>query len=537
MKKMTVYRKTALLLAAVMSMSLCSGVTTGAQEVAGKTDNPNVGEISGTIPNVKATWDCVWFGSYPQAEIVESAESYAAVEQSILEDGDIIEDAGLYQSLKNAEDGQWEGGDITLDGQKYRRIKSSDVVGLRLGTVDYKWESDDTSYHYFKYEPVKWRVLKVDGNQAFLLSDTALDTQVHGTPVQWEGCGIRRWLNGNTTENDKLYVTKSFIESAFDEKEKAAIVETDVVNAPNSEYLTSGGSDTKDKIFLLSESESSEDSARAYGFGIPASESAVTRKSKSSTYAKAMGIQFKATDTAKGFSAWWLRTPGHSIASSSRSMETGNIGSDARTLDTTTGVRSALNLDLSSGSGACYAGKVCSDGTVEETPAEDNEAIDNLGNPKTQYASGKIGTRLKVPMTKEGLNGVETAIWDCVWFGSYPQAEVVASTDAYNAIAKDRLGSVELIEDAELYKKLTDAQDNDWEGNDVTLDGERYRRIKKADATYGSGPHYTWEDDVTYHYFKYEPIKWRVFNVDKERAFLFTDVVLDTQGYNVLQLW
>ena len=63
MKKMTAYRKTALLLAAVMSMSLCSGFTTGAQEVAGKTDNPNVGEISGTIPNVKATWDCVWFGS------------------------------------------------------------------------------------------------------------------------------------------------------------------------------------------------------------------------------------------------------------------------------------------------------------------------------------------------------------------------------------------------------------------------------------------------------------------------------------------
>ena len=62
--------------------------------------------------------------------------------------------------------------------------------------------------------------------------------------------------------------------------------------------------------------------------------------------------------------------------------------------------------------------------------------------------------------------------WDCVWFGSYPQAEVVESADAYTAIAQERLEAVELIEDAGLYKKLTDAQDNTWEGNDITLEGK-----------------------------------------------------------------
>ena len=219
MKKMTAYRKTALLLAAVMSMSLCSGFTAGAQEVAGKTGNPNAGEISRTVPNVKATWDCVWFGSYPQAEIVESAESYAAVEQSILEDGDIIEDAGLYQKLKNAEEGQWEGGDITLDGQKYRRICSTDISCTAPQNVAYKWESEGSTYHYFKYEPVKWRVLKVSGNQALLLSDIALDTMPYNaaTDNKWENSAIRKWINGYEMTNNELskFKTKNFIGSAF----------------------------------------------------------------------------------------------------------------------------------------------------------------------------------------------------------------------------------------------------------------------------------------------------------------------------------
>ena len=245
----------------------------------------------------------------------------------------------------------------------------------------------------------------MSGNQALLLSDIALDTMPYNVAIdnKWENSAIRKWINGYEMTSDELskFKTKNFIGSAFSETEKLAIVKSDVENVPNSEYLISAGGDTQDQIFLLSESETSGDSARDYGFGIPTSESAATRLSKSSTYAKAMGIQFKATDATKGFSAWWLRTPGWDTYSVTRCMDTGNVSSDTSRAHVMTGVRSALNLNLSSGSGVCYAGKVCSDGTVEEIPVEDNEAIDNLGNPKTQYASGKIGTRLKAPTIKE----------------------------------------------------------------------------------------------------------------------------------------
>lgn len=49
----------------------------------------------------KVTWDCVWFGAYPQSEVTS---------------GDI------YNKLKNAKG--WDGNnDIVIDGNKYRRLK------------------------------------------------------------------------------------------------------------------------------------------------------------------------------------------------------------------------------------------------------------------------------------------------------------------------------------------------------------------------------------------------------------------------------
>ena len=56
----------------------------------------------------------------------------------------------------------------------------------------------------------------------------------------WEKSNIRGWLN------DKFY------NSAFTEEEKSKIKETLLVNEDNDDYMTLGGKDTTDKIFLLS---------------------------------------------------------------------------------------------------------------------------------------------------------------------------------------------------------------------------------------------------------------------------------------------
>ena len=50
-----------------------------------------------------------------------------------------------------------------------------------------------------RYEPIKWRVLNRNGNDALLLADVALDDQKYNTDyakVTWETSSMRSWLNG-----------------------------------------------------------------------------------------------------------------------------------------------------------------------------------------------------------------------------------------------------------------------------------------------------------------------------------------------------
>ena len=96
-----------------------------------------------------------------------------------------------------------------------------------------------------KKQPIKWRVLSVDGDDAFLLADQNLDCQPYNTDdtaVTWENCSLRKWLN------------QDFMNAAFTEEEQNAILETEVVN---ENYNTAQGkmeqeTTTKDRIYLLS---------------------------------------------------------------------------------------------------------------------------------------------------------------------------------------------------------------------------------------------------------------------------------------------
>ncbi len=107
MKKAITCRLTAVLLAAVMCAGLCAESIVHAQEVSGQSatvhslKNPD-GDIDLSAEGgYRTTWDCIWFGSYPQAEVVESAELYGEVDEYAMKDGDIIEDPQLYQELSS----------------------------------------------------------------------------------------------------------------------------------------------------------------------------------------------------------------------------------------------------------------------------------------------------------------------------------------------------------------------------------------------------------------------------------------------------
>ena len=227
------------------------------------------------------TWDCVWFGRYPQSQVDPAAEQ------------------PLWYALEHT--GGWDANNVVmLDGVEYVRMGAS------------------SNYKYYRFEPIKWRVLEVNGDTALLLSDLALDRQLYHTSetsITWEKSTIRSWLNGYSSGSNSSgidYSRSNFIDTAFSASEQAAIKNTNVVNENNSSYGTSGGKDTCDKLFLLSESEVCQgDQAAAYGFARNAATCDESRRCKSSAYAKARGVFNSSSTTYAGNTWWWLRSPGN----------------------------------------------------------------------------------------------------------------------------------------------------------------------------------------------------------------------------------
>ena len=68
-----------------------------------------------------------------------------------------------------------------------------------------------------------------------------------------------------------------------------------------------------------------------------------------------------------------------------------------------------------------------------------------------------------------------------------------------------------------------------WEDNgDGYVGKNKYRRVARKDVKYPSNR----ENNQEYRYFKYEPVKWRVLNVDGEKALLVADKALDLKLYH-----
>lgn len=326
-------------------------------------NNPRIVADSSMEAGQRVTWDCVWFGAYPQSEVTGGS---------------------IYTTLKNATD--WdENNDIVINGSKYRRLRGEDAMyagnGMEYGYYD--WNNNYKIYHYFKYEPIKWRVLSTTGNDAFLLSDIALDDQKYNTndtSVTWETSSIRSWLNGydlSMNQPGTDYSKKNFINTAFTSSQKNAIYTTNIVNSNNIIWKTAGGSDTSDKIFLLSESEIyNTDTAAQYGFVKDSDIYDEARRSYCSVYAYAMGVQRYGINEGKkeynGENDWWLRSPGGDskeavIGNLYGNVYAGGIGVHYSTV----GVRPALHLNLAFSNQYSYAGTVCSNGTKNEVAAPD----------------------------------------------------------------------------------------------------------------------------------------------------------------------
>ena len=334
-------------------------------------NNPRTVADSFMNAKQKVTWDCVWFGAYPQSEVTS---------------GDI------YNKLKNAT-GWDENNDIVIDGNKYRRLKGEDATYYNTKRVlnYYDWIEDYSTYHYFKYEAIKWRVLNVSNGGALLLADQALDSQRYNQnseDITWEKSSIRSWLNAQDTINNQEginYRKGNFLNEAFFLSEQAGILPRNIANKNNATYNTSGGNNTLDKIFLLAETQICGLDAKKYGFIMDHSIDDEARQSKCAEYAFAMGCyKFVETKYAENVN-WWLRSPGGSSKAALKIDYDGRSRTGGSSIDSIEAIRPALYLKISSSNLYSYAGTVCSDGIINEEPAptrvyQDTTSSGNTGN-------------------------------------------------------------------------------------------------------------------------------------------------------------
>ena len=192
-------------------------------------------------------------------------------------------------------------------------------VGETIEFGNYPQDKDGTE------KPIEWIVMKNEGNQVLLLSKYVLDAKSYNEEwedVTWETSDIRQWLN------NEFYTT------AFNKAEKAKIQTSLIKNEDNSENGTSGGNDTEDKVFLLSEKEAetlfSNDDERI---------------AKATGYAEKSGADVNEEKAAW----WWLRSPGDDSDSAAVVYYDGWVGGDGSDVySSDAGVRPALHLNLQS---------------------------------------------------------------------------------------------------------------------------------------------------------------------------------------------
>ena len=96
----------------------------------------------------------------------------------------------------------------------------------------------------YEKEPIKWRVLHIDENDnALVMADRNIDCNNYNETnrnITWEECTLRSWLNGydaSANMDNVDYTADNFIDTAFTEDEKEAII-------------SASETDTEDKIYL-----------------------------------------------------------------------------------------------------------------------------------------------------------------------------------------------------------------------------------------------------------------------------------------------
>mgnify|MGYP000634640098 FL=1 len=227
---------------------------------------------------------------------------------------------------------------VIYNGTKYLGVQMNDyrasgVYSLRSYVMDNGYFTFNV--YWFKYEPIKWRILTTNENSAYIMSDIALDSfsiqpdrkeenrdglyasynNSTGVPDgtyanNWEYCFLRGWLN------------ETFYNEVFNGLQKEIIKTSHLDNTARSSnpndypkyygYGENAGKnkfadqckDTDDKIFLLSLRDIT---TTAYGFNKDVKAEDPARNLQATDFAKLHGAPMNTND--KKYVTWYTRSP------------------------------------------------------------------------------------------------------------------------------------------------------------------------------------------------------------------------------------
>lgn len=230
-------------------------------------------------------------------------------------------------------------------------------------------------------QPIRWRVLSVDGDDAFLISDKVLlcssPTNLNwGELVTWENSNIRKLLNG------------TFLSQAFSAEERDAIYSTIVENNVHPYFKTTCGENTIDKVYCLSYEETVDAKYGLYGFNSNDTRG-LSRSADVTTYAYG----------GKELSFYWLRTTGREATNYYRQwlgikIDSGRLHGVPQWIDKT-GVRPVLHLNL---------------------------AKKNLWKKAGTVSAGRLQQN-NISEIESPIVVNDIPIWHCIYFGSYWQTD------------------------------------------------------------------------------------------------------------------
>ena len=472
----------------------------------GGSASDGTGSNDSVFTGTEATGTVINFGSYPQSKVTDSATISAL--DSVTKNW---KSYNYYSGTGKSDDGNMKSSDymkyadFKYDGNKYRAVMFSVYRPDRTGYASSTSNSyqDDNGYYigntyYFKYEPLKWRVL--DADTGLIFCNSIIDSQPYNNYIlkadgkywgdnsqtyyasNWEYSSLREWLN-----ND-LYNT------AFSETQQNRIkmLTRENVSTHGNRYDSNL---TSDKITLLSYNDVLNTS---YGFSSSYGTYDTAKQLKSTDYAQCQGCWTSMASSYSGTSQWRLRSPsdyGNSAA----------VGCDGWTHHS-------------------YGGVDCTDMGI--VPA--------LNLSVFSSASDGTGSNDSV------FTGTE-ATGTIINFGSYPQSRVNDTVTINNLD-----GVTKNWKSYNYYSGTGSLLDGTMTSSDYMLyadflyGGEKYRAVTFSEyrpkyTGYTSSTSNSYQDDNGYYtnnvyYFKYEPLKWRV--LASSTGLIVCDSAIDSQAYN-----